>query len=123
MIWTIYHGCLDYFALKILYSCINDPDTVPAWLEDSIADLLGIAHKAINEDPEHVYRYAWALHMALFKVRDPIHRDWLQSQIRKASLLLSNLGIPSRPLEYVSVRDALFVESNVSGDTDNRSQS
>lgn len=110
VIWTVYHGCLDYFALKILYSCISEPDTVPHWLESSITDLLAIAHKAINEDSEHVYRYAWALHMVLFKVRDPIHRDWLQTQIRKASLLLSNLGIPSRPLEDISVRDALFVE-------------
>lgn len=123
MIWTIYHGCLDYFALKILYSCINDPDTVPPWLEGSITDLLGIAHKAINEDPEHVYRYAWALRMALLKVKDPIHRDWLQAQIRKASLLLSNLGIPSSPLEHVSVRDALFVEPTISGNTGNRSPS
>lgn len=121
MIWTVYHGCLDFFALKILYSCINLPDSVPHWLEGSIADLLSIAYKAINEDAEHVYRYAWALHMALFKVRDPIHRDWLQVQIRKASLLLSNLGIPSGPLEHVSVRDALFVEPAISGDAGNRS--
>lgn len=115
VIWTVYHGCLDYFAVKILYSCIDQPDSVPSWLESSITDLLAVAHKAINEDPEHVYRYAWALHMALFKVRDPIHRDWLQTQIRKASLLLSNLGIPSMPAQGVSVRDALFMEPATPG--------
>lgn len=87
-------------------------DTVPAWLESSLADLLTIAHKAINEDPEHVYRYAWPMNMALFKVRDPIHRDWLQIQVRKASLLLSNMGIPSKPTQGLGSYNDLFVESN-----------
>lgn len=112
LVWTIYHAVLDFLALKVLYSCITDVNTIPVWLESTMTDLLSISHKAINEDSEHVYRYAWSLHMALFKVRDPIHRDWLQSQVRKASILLSNLGIPSAPTHGLGSHDRLFTEPN-----------
>lgn len=112
VMWTIYHATLDYLALKILYSCISEPNIVPTWLESSITDLLAISHKAINEDPEHVYRYAWSLHIALFRVKDPIHRDWLQIQVKKASLLLSNLGISTRSSYVISSQHDLFAKPN-----------
>ena len=66
----------------------------PAWLDNILNDLLIIAHKALAEDPQHVHRYAWPMRIALLKVRDPIHQDWLQQQIARASILLSNVGIP-----------------------------
>lgn len=112
VVWTVYHACLDFYASQVLYSCIEDFDFQPEWLQDVLAKLLGIAYKALNEDPQHVYRYAWALRVALFRVRDPIHRDWLETQIVKASVLLSNLGIPSDPLAAAGTRETLFVEHN-----------
>ena len=51
----------------------------------------------MNEDMQHVHRYAWPLRVALVKVKDPIHQDWLQQQITRASILLSNVGISIEP--------------------------
>lgn len=112
VVWTIYHACLDYCGLKILYSCITSTDAAPSRLEGVLSELLGIAHKALNEDPQHVYRYAWPLRMAILKSTDPVHRDWLLIQIKKASTLLSNLGIPADPFEVDATNETLFLEHN-----------
>lgn len=108
VIWTVYHACLDFCALKILYSCATSSDEDPPWLEDTITELLSIAHKALSEDPQHVYRYAWPLRMVMVKVKDPIHLEWLRVQITKASVLLSNLGIPSTVCDDTITDRALF---------------
>ena len=115
VIWTVYHACLDFYALQILHGCVEDPDAQPEWLEDVLAKLLGIAHKALIEDPQHIYRYAWALRVALIRVKDPIHRDWLETQVMKASVLLSNLGISPEPFATDGMQMTLSVENHYIG--------
>ncbi|KIW19111.1 hypothetical protein PV08_03403 [Exophiala spinifera] len=95
VLWTIYHGALEYYAIQILFSCLGDcKDTFPSWLDSTLTDLLGIAYKAIGEKPIMIYRYAWPLVMALMRIRDPIHREWVATQVKQASVLIGNLGIP-----------------------------
>lgn len=112
VVWTIYHACLDYYAVKVLYTCIDDLDCFPSWLDATLVDLLAIAYKSLYENPQQVYRYTWPLTVALLKMRDPIHRDWLQGQVGKASVLFSNIGLPERSLEKGAAAHTLFLEYN-----------
>jgi hypothetical protein len=98
--WTIYHAALEYYAIQILFSCLDDSkDTFPSWLDTALTDLLGIAYKALGENPVMVYRYAWPLTVASIRIRDPIHRDWVAAQVKRASVLVGNPGIPRHLLE------------------------
>lgn len=109
----MYHAGLDFYALQVLYSCIETSDPQPVWVQDVLTKLLGIAHKALNEDPQHVYRYTWALRVAMFRVKDPIHRDWLEGQVSKASVLFSNLGSSSEPFTINGAQRTWFVEDGL----------
>jgi hypothetical protein len=95
VMWTIYHGVLEYHAVRVLFSCLGNQDTFPSWLDTTLTDLLGIAYKSLGENPIMVYRYAWPLTVAMLRTRDPIHKGWISSQVRRAHHLVGNLGIPS----------------------------
>lgn len=110
VMWTIYHACLDYFAIKILYSCLDKEDQSPEWLNSTLTDLLNVAHKSLAENPQSLYRYSWSLAVALLKVRDPIHRDWIQTQLRKARILLSDIGLPARLIDAPSPPENVFLD-------------
>lgn len=98
--WTIYHAALEYYAIQILFSCLGDSkSTFSPWLDNTLRDLLGIAYKALGEKPVMVYRYAWPLAVALIRIRDPIHKDWVAAQVKRASVLIGNPGIPKHLLE------------------------
>lgn len=86
----------------------GDPN--PPWLEDSLIELLGIAYKSMLELPQQIYRYSWPLTVALMKVRDPIHRDWVTAQVRKAGVLFSNLGLPPTLLNGNCAPETMFLE-------------
>lgn len=117
VVWTVYHAYLDYCGLKIFFCCIPGIESRPPWLGEVLSDLLMVAHKALNEDQQHIYRSAWPLRMALFRLSDPIHRDWVRTQTAKAGLLLSNMGIPAT-LPEVEVKDeTLFVSHQLSANT------
>lgn len=110
VIWTIYHACLEYYAVRVLYTCMDGGDPNPPWLEDSLIELLGIAYKSMLELPQQIYRYSWPLTVALMKVRDPIHRDWVTAQVRKAGVLFSNLGLPPTLLNGNCAPETMFLE-------------
>ncbi|KAJ9645413.1 hypothetical protein H2204_000992 [Knufia peltigerae] len=100
VMWTIYHAALEYYAIQILFSCLGDSkSTFSPWLDNTLRDLLGIAYKALGEKPVMVYRYAWPLAVALIRIRDPIHKDWVAAQVKRASVLIGNPGIPKHLLE------------------------
>lgn len=110
VIWTVYHACLDYYAVRILYTCVDGEDPYPPWLEGTLSELLAIAYKSMHELPQQIYRYAWPLTVALMKVRDPIHRDWIRTQVRKAGILFSNLGLPPTLLDGSCAPETMFLE-------------
>lgn len=110
VIWTVYHACLDYYALRVFFTCIGCQDSPTTWLDETLTELLSIAFKAMDENPQQIYRYAWPLTVALLKVRDPIHREWIRSQVDKAGVLFSNLGLPPNVLQGKCSPDTLFLE-------------
>lgn len=112
--WTIYHGCLDFYATRVLYSCLIDDDIRPEWLDRTLQDLLSIAYKALGENPQQLYRCAWPLAVSFLKIQDPIHRDWIQGQLVKARILLSNLGLPTQAIDQPMSPGSLFLEYHVS---------
>ena len=116
--WTIYHGCLDYYAVKVLYSCIDGDVSFPSSLDATLTDLLALAYKSVGESPHQIYRCAWPLAVALLKIRDPIHRDWIQAQLKKAQILLSNLGLPTQIIDRPIHAGSLFLEYNASNHID-----
>jgi len=93
-----------------LYTCIDGEDPYPPWLEGTLSELLTIAYKSIDELPQQIYRYFWPLTVALMKVRDPIHRDWITAQVRKAGVLFSNLGVPPALLDGSCAPETMFFE-------------
>jgi hypothetical protein len=109
VIWTVYHAALDYYAVKVLFSCLEPGDAFPSWLESTLANIISIAYKAIGEDPRQGYRFAWPLSMALLKTRDPVHRDWIRTQVGKARGLFSTLGVPLQVLDGDYSPKNLFV--------------
>lgn len=115
VIWTVYHACLEYYAMRIFYTCLDSEDPYPPWLEESLSELLAIAYKSIYELPQQIYRYSWPLTVALLKVRDPIHRDWVTAQVRKAGVLFSNLGLPPTLLNGDCAPETMFLEYNQEG--------
>lgn len=101
MIWTVYHAALEYYALQMLYSCL-EPPPAPAtsssqssqpWLDTALRQVSSIAHKAMAEDPRQVYRLAWPLCITLLKTTDSIHQEWLRAQLTRANVLLPNFGV------------------------------
>jgi hypothetical protein len=110
VIWTVYHACLDYYGVRILYTCIDGEDPYPPWLEGTLSELLAIAYKSMHELPQQIYRYAWPLTVALMKVRDPIHRDWIRTQVRKAGILFSTLGLPPTLVDGSCAPETMFLE-------------
>lgn len=108
VIWTVYHAALDYHAVKLLFSCLDLEDSFPSWLESTLANIISIAYKAVGEDPRQGYRFAWPLSMALVKTRDPIHRDWIRTQVGKARGLFSTLGVPLKVLDGNHSPENLF---------------
>jgi hypothetical protein len=110
VMWTIYHACLDYYAARILFSCLADEGERTAWLDSTLKSLLAIAYKTLGENPYQVYRISWALAVALLKVQDSIHRDWIKAQLGRAQVLLSNLGLPTHALDRPKSPRSLFLE-------------
>ena len=110
VMWTIYHACLDFYAAQILFSCLAEDDDRPTWLDAALKNLLAIAYKSLGENPYQVYRVSWALAIALLKVQDSIHRDWIQGQLAKARVLLSTLGLPTQALDQPRSPGSLFLE-------------
>jgi hypothetical protein len=116
--WTIYHAALEYYAVQVLFSCLGDrKDTFPSWLDTTLTDLLGIAYKSLGENPVMVYRYSWPLTVASIRTRDPIHRDWIAAQAKRASVLIGNPGIPTHLLEESSSPNPLFLDLAHQGDS------
>lgn len=68
----------------------------PPWLDSTLTTLLSIAHKSLDANPELIYRYIWPLCIAGVKTRDPIHRDWIVGQVKRAGVLLKNIGVPAQ---------------------------
>lgn len=97
--WTVYHACLEYYALQVLCSCLRSADHSPFDLDALMAEALSIAYKAINEDERQIYRLAWPLRVTLMKTRDLIHQDWLRRQLERATILLPNFGMPGAGLD------------------------
>ena len=108
--WTVYHACLDYLAVKVLFSCLEDDNDTPDWLDGTLASLLAIAHKSLGESPQQLFRCAWPLAVALLKVRDPIHKEWIRAQLNRACVLLSNVGLPAKVIEMPGSPESLFLE-------------
>jgi hypothetical protein len=69
-------------------------DDRPHWLDATLTTLLTIAHKSLDMNPELIYRYIWPLCIASVKTRDPIHRDWIAGQVKRAGVLLKVMGVP-----------------------------
>jgi hypothetical protein len=67
----------------------------PPWLDATLTTLLSIAHKSLDANPELIYRYIWPLCIAGVKTQDPIHRDWIAGQVKRAGVLLKVMGIPA----------------------------
>jgi len=110
LIWTVYHAALSFYAVQVFYSCIDGQESYPSWLDTALTELLTIAYKAIEESPGQVYRLAWPLTIALVKTRDPIHREWILTQVRRANILIGNLGIPEKLLNENRPSDTLFLD-------------
>jgi hypothetical protein len=110
VMWTIYHACLDYYACRILFSCLAEDDDRPSWLDATLKSLLAIAYKSLGENPHQLYRVSWALAIALLKVEDSIHRDWINDQLGRARILLSTLGLPTQALDRPRSPGSLFLE-------------
>lgn len=112
--WTVYHACLDFYATRILFSCLHADDDRPLWLDTTLKSLLAIAYKSLGESPQQLYRCCWPLAVALLKVQDSIHRDWIVNQLAKARVLMSNFGLPMQTLDKPTSPGALFVEYHAS---------
>jgi hypothetical protein len=69
-------------------------DNRPPWLDATLTTLLTVAHKSLDANPELIYRYIWPLCIAGVKTRDPIHRDWIAGQVKRAGVLLKIMGVP-----------------------------
>ncbi|EXJ79542.1 hypothetical protein A1O3_07821 [Capronia epimyces CBS 606.96] len=122
VMWTVYHSALEYYAVRVLFSCLSsskkpehgnshEPE-FPSWLDTTLTDLLGIAYKSLGENPLMVYRFAWPLTVAMLRTRDPIHKDWISSQVRRAHALVGSLGIPTHLLQDMSTSPgALLLDS------------
>lgn len=79
------------------------------WSDEALTELLAIAHKSFGEDSRQLYRTSWPLAVALLKVKDPIHRDWIETQLGKAKVLLAEVGVPSRLLEGPRSPESVFL--------------
>ena len=101
VVHTVYHAALEYYAVRVLFSCIpttcgDPPQTIhqpPAWLDASLNSLIGIVYKSLAENQELMYRYAWPLYIALRTSTDPIHREWLHEQVGRVGVLLRNMSM------------------------------
>jgi hypothetical protein len=74
-------------------------DGRPPWLDSTLTTLLSIAHKSLDANPELIYRYIWPLCIAGVKTQDPIHRDWIAGQVKRAGVLLKVMGVPAEVVE------------------------
>jgi hypothetical protein len=111
----VYHGVLDYLAIQVLFSCLDDDDDdAPDWLNTAITELLAIAHKCLGENPQQLYRCVWPLAVAALKVRDPIHADWIRGQLNRARVLFSNIGLPMKVIDAPKSPESLFLEYDTS---------
>jgi hypothetical protein len=73
----------------------QNTESRPSWLDATLTTLLSIAHKSLDANPELIYRYIWPLCIAGVKTRDPIHRDWIAGQVKRAGVLIKVMGVPS----------------------------
>jgi len=110
--WTVYHAALEFYALQVLYSCLDPSDHSPPWLNTVLSQVGSIAYKAIGEDARQLYRLVWPLSITLLRTRDLIHRDWLKDQLRKANTLLPNFGLPGPALDGQGLLGRLILESH-----------
>ncbi|KAM0425748.1 hypothetical protein ACHAPT_008996 [Fusarium lateritium] len=94
LMWTVYSAFLDFHALQVLYSCLHLDQDSQSRLDSSLTQILGIASKALGEDPRQVYRFMWSLSVALCKTQGHADHLWLSSQLAKARVLLPNFGVP-----------------------------
>jgi hypothetical protein len=110
--WTVYHATLEYYALQVLYSCLDPDDQSPPWLERVVATVTSIGYKAVKEDPRQLYRLVWPLAIAMLRTRDPVHRDWLKDQLLRARILLPSFGLPEPGWDGKSLLGQLLLEAN-----------
>ncbi|RMZ84260.1 hypothetical protein DV738_g806, partial [Chaetothyriales sp. CBS 135597] len=111
MIWTVYHAALEYYALHVLYSCLDPSDENPPWLDQVVTSATNIGHKAIREDPRQLYRLVWPLAIAMVRTKDMIHRDWLKEQLLRAQILLPSFGSLNPDWDSSSVLGQLLTEA------------
>jgi hypothetical protein len=82
----------------------------PLWLDATLGTILCIAHKSLDANSELIYRYIWPLCIAAVKTRDPIHRDWIARQVKRAGVLLKVMGVPAE-----AFRDSMEWDTVVEG--------
>lgn len=63
-------------------------------MDSSLTQILGIASKALKEDPRQIYRFMWSLSVALCNTQGHPGHLWLSAQLAKARVLLPNFGVP-----------------------------
>ncbi|RMD40597.1 hypothetical protein DV735_g4535, partial [Chaetothyriales sp. CBS 134920] len=112
VIWTAYHATLEYYALQVLFSCLDPSDQHPSWLDQVITSATNIGHKAIKEDPRQLYRLVWPLAVAMVRTRDMIHRDWLKEQLLRAQILLPSFGSLNPDWDSSNLLGQLILEAN-----------
>ncbi|KAH0843756.1 putative transcriptional regulatory protein [Fonsecaea pedrosoi] len=112
LIWTVYHASLEFYALQVLYSCLDPDDEYPPWLQRVVATVTSIGYKAVKEDPRQLYRLVWPLAIAMIRTRDLVHRDWLKDQLLKAQILLPSFGLPGSVWDGKGLLGQLLLEAN-----------
>ncbi|KIW65478.1 hypothetical protein, variant [Phialophora macrospora] len=112
LIWTVYHAALEYYALQVLYSCLDPDDQSPTWLDGVVGTVTSIGFKAVKEDPRQLYRLVWPLAIAMIRTRDLVHRDWLKDQLLRAQILLPSFGIPGPDWDGAGLLGQLLLEAN-----------
>lgn len=97
---TIYSAALDFLALKVLYLRMC-PFQGPHETSDLAAlHIVTIADKALEEDPRKVYRFMWAISVALYESQNDGVNTRLISHLRRAQILLPKLGINTSGLVW-----------------------
>ncbi|KAH6884569.1 hypothetical protein B0T10DRAFT_608870 [Thelonectria olida] len=98
LMWTVYSSTLDFHALQVLYSYLYPGEERQPHADSTLTHILAIASKALGEDARQIYRFMWALSVALTlcKSEDQDHegQEWLTTQLDRARVLMPNFGVP-----------------------------
>lgn len=92
--WTVYSSTLDFHALEIVYSSLYPGDESRTRLDSALENILAVATKALGEDARQVYRFMWALSVAVCKGEGHGDHEWLSAQLERARVLMPNFGVP-----------------------------